>query len=185
MARAIIRRQWSRGERVFRAGNPCPALVYLSHGAIRSYTINDRHQEVTYFLFFEGALVVDYRSLITGEASRFDFEVMQDAQGEWVSARNLTVLVARFPELQKAARLFSDQAYIALDRRAESLLLDSPEARYLRFIEEFGDQVDRIPQHVLSTWLGVRPESLSRIRKRLKLHRSQALGQIRDLNAPP
>ncbi len=171
MTQVVVPRKWSRGERIFRAGYPCPALVYLSQGAIRSFTINDRQQEVTYFLFFEGALVVDYRSLITGEVSRFDFEVLHDAQGEWVSARAIAVLVARYPEFQKAARLFSEQSYVMLDRRAESLLLDSPEVRYLRFMEEFGDKADQVPQHVLSTWLGVRPESLSRIRQRLGLHR--------------
>jgi len=170
--RITTRRKWEKGTRLFQAGSICPALVYLVSGAVRSCTINDRQQEITYFLFFEGGLVTDYRSLITGEESRFDFKALENCVGDWVRGQDLFVLVNRHPELLQAAMRFSQQAYVTLDRRTESLMLDSPEARYRCFLTEFGDRAARVPHHVLSTWLGVRPESLSRIRKRIGLTRT-------------
>jgi CRP-like cAMP-binding protein len=76
-------------------------------------------------------------------------------------------LYASDMEWQKLGRRIAELLYIRKEQRELSfLLLDAP-ARYQRFCAQFGQQADRIPQYYIASYLGIRPQSLSRLRKTL------------------
>jgi len=156
-----------RGERLLRPGRRCESLWFLSEGAMRSISADEGGDEFTFFLFFEGSFVSDLRSLLSGEPSRFAIEALEPCRLETLPYRKLQLFLDGHPAAQGAFRALLETAYVELDRRAESLLLESAVDRYLGFLRRYGNQATRIPQHVVASWLGIKPESLSRIRRRL------------------
>ncbi len=162
----------AKNELILRPGESCDSLWFLVDGAMRSYSVNGKGDEFTYFLFFESSFVTDYRSLVTGEPSRFSIEALEPCRLEVLALRSLNAILERYPEGLKIVRALDEAAYVELDRRTESLLLESAADRYRRFLSEYAEQAGRIPQYVLASWLGIKPESLSRIRRKLGLGRS-------------
>ena len=68
---------------------------------------------------------------------------------------------------QKYGRLIAEKLYIQVARRSQELLLRTPEEMYIKLIEQQSPIISRIPQHYIASYLGIKPESLSRIRKRI------------------
>jgi CRP-like cAMP-binding protein len=161
----------AKGELILRPGELCDSLWFLVDGAMRSHSTNEKGDEFTYFLFFESSFVTDYRSLVTREPSRFSIEAMEHCRLEVLRHRSLNAMLERYPEGLKIVRALDEAAYVELDRRTESLLFDSAADRYRRFLSEYSEQAGRVPQYVLASWLGIKPESLSRIRRKLGLGR--------------
>ncbi len=81
--------------------------------------------------------------------------------------RDLQKLYTDLPKFERFGRVLAENVVIGSQRRTASLLFDSPEERYLKLIAERPKVVERIPLHHIASYLGIKPESLSRIRKRL------------------
>jgi CRP/FNR family transcriptional regulator, anaerobic regulatory protein len=163
---------YGKGEYVFRAGGVFDTMQFLRSGSMRSSALTPSGDEITYFLFFEESFVGDFRSLVTGETSRFSIQAMEPSVADVFSGKKLFELMASYPALQEIVRVFVQESYIQLDKRMESLFIDSVEDRYRQFLKNFGHTAKRVPQYIQASYLGVKPESLSRIRRRL--------GMIRD-----
>ncbi|HLL93669.1 MAG TPA: hypothetical protein VK404_01735, partial [Spirosoma sp.] len=84
---------------------------------------------------------------------------------------DLQTLYNEQPVFERFGRLVAENVVIGSQRRTASLLFDSPEERYLKLITERPKVVERIPLHHIASYLGIQPESLSRIRKRLANNR--------------
>lgn len=72
------------------------------------------------------------------------------------------------PAMNILTRKIAEQRFINAQKLFVSFLLDSPEARYQQFLTHHGDLLLRIPHHVIGSYLGITPVSLSRIRRRLQ-----------------
>ena len=137
---------------------------------MRSHTVNLQGDEITYFLFFESAFVADLRSLVSRQASRFVIEAIEPCRVNLLSRSALEQLYAHHPASLAIYAAIVEAAYIEVDRRMESLLLQSAAERYRHFLARYAPQAARIPQYILASWLGIKPESLSRIRRKLGLN---------------
>jgi CRP-like cAMP-binding protein len=140
---------------------------FLLKGNMRHYYTRDGEEKTTYF-YFEGHFVSSYLSCITNTPSELTIEAMTDC----------TLLVFPYHELRKLfdishiwerfGRLIAEYLAIGLEERMMGLLLLSPEERYVQLLESNKTKIiERIPQHYISSYLGITPVSLSRIRKRL------------------
>ena len=69
--------------------------------------------------------------------------------------------------IERFGRLMLEEALIGSQRRASRLLTLQPEDRYRRFVETRPEVVRRVPQYLIASYLGLTPESLSRIRRRI------------------
>ncbi|MEI8280262.1 MAG: Crp/Fnr family transcriptional regulator [Bacteroidota bacterium] len=148
-------------------GKKANEIGYLLEGNMRHYYTRDGEEKTTYF-YFEGHFVSAYISCITGKASKLTIEAMT----------NCKMLVFKYKELQnlyelshtweRFGRLIAEYLAIGLEERMTGLLMLSPEERYTQLLEGNKQKiVERIPQHYVSSYLGITPVSLSRIRARL------------------
>jgi CRP-like cAMP-binding protein len=159
-------RHLRKGDFISKAGEVVKNVSFIKEGLGRFYYNVDGKESISGF-FVTGDYVSDYASFITQTPSHLYVEVMSDSTIIDLSYENMQIAYKRFPEFQKFGRLIAEYLYIMVSDRTATLLLKSPEQRYLDFMKNSAYLVQLVPQYMIASYLGVTPEALSRIRKRI------------------
>jgi CRP/FNR family transcriptional regulator, anaerobic regulatory protein len=162
----LTRRFLKKGEFLLKAGEVCDHITFINKGLFRTYMIiND--DEVTSNFAFGGNYITEYTSFVSRQPSIDNIVAMEDAEILQMSYKDLQIAYDKAPVWQKFGRLMAEYVLTFISSRNKSLLFNTPEERYLKLMKERPKVIERIPQHYIASYLGVKPESLSRIRKRL------------------
>jgi CRP-like cAMP-binding protein len=149
------------------AGDVCKANAFVEKGILRSYTVDDKGTEHIIQFASEGWWISDLYSFLTGETSDYYIEALEDCEVLLLSRSHSEELLSALPKFESYQRLLLQGAYIAMQRRISSSLNQTAEDKYLSFIAAYPDIMQRVPQHMVASYLGITPETLSRIRKQL------------------
>jgi CRP-like cAMP-binding protein len=165
--RDLLRRRFlKKGELLIQAGEICNYVSFINRGSLRVY-MEVREQEINKHFFFEHEYASDYASFLTRKPGLLNIKAMEDSELMELSFENVQILYDRFPVWQKFGRLVAENLFITVAERTQELLLRTPEEMYIKLIEEQSPILARIPQQYIASYLGIQPESLSRIRKRI------------------
>jgi CRP/FNR family transcriptional regulator, anaerobic regulatory protein len=162
----LARRFLKRGEFLLRAGEVCDHITFINKGVFRTYMMID-DEEVTSNFAFEGNYVTEYTSFVSRQPTTDNIVAMEDAEILQLAYNEIQIIYDKAPVWQKFGRLMAEYVLTFISSRNKSLLFNSPEERYLKLMKERPKVMERIPQHYIASYLGIKPESLSRIRKRL------------------
>ena len=124
--------------------------------------ISNRFTEANNFM-------VDFQSFLTQKPSRYYWQAMQDSQVLAFPFHEVQRLYASSVAWQKLGRLITERVYLELNERVEMLQFMSPEQRYQNLMDTRTELFNQISQFHMASYLGIKPESLSRLRKRLHL----------------
>jgi CRP-like cAMP-binding protein len=142
-------------------------VAFVMEGMFRQYYTKDGEEKTTYF-FFENHLMSGYISCITGKPSLVSIEALSNASYISFSYKAMQQLFEQSMAWQKFGRVLAEYLAIGLEERMVSLLLQSPEERYVDLLNSNKKKIiERIPQHYIANYLGITPVSMSRIRSRL------------------
>jgi CRP-like cAMP-binding protein len=155
-----------KGGFLLKEGQVCDRLAFIHTGILR-YFIDQDGTEQTYNFAQEGDFVCNYESLIRRTPSAKHIQAIEDSRLMIISYANLQKLYAELEEGDKFGRLHMEDIYAETIRQLVAQYTESPEARYLKFLKQFPELNQRIPQYYIASYVGVKPPSLSRIRKRL------------------
>jgi CRP-like cAMP-binding protein len=137
-------------------------------GALRQFYTKDGDERTTYF-FFEQQLTGAYMSCVTGRPSPVTIEAITPTTCVSFPYAVFHSLLETYPGWQRFGRLLAEYLMVALEERMVSLLLLSPEERYLALLEgPHKELLQRVPQHYIANYLGITPVSMSRIRNRIR-----------------
>jgi CRP/FNR family transcriptional regulator, anaerobic regulatory protein len=165
--RDLLRRRFlKKGEFLVQAGEVCNYVSFINCGSLRVFMEVD-HQEINKHFFFEHEYASDYCSFLTRIPGRLNIKALENAELMELSYDSVQLLYERFPVWQKYGRLIAENLYIHVANRTQELLLRTPEEMYINLVENQSPIIARIPQHYIASYLGIQPESLSRIRKRI------------------
>jgi CRP/FNR family transcriptional regulator, anaerobic regulatory protein len=162
----LSRRFLKKGEFILRGGEVCNHVTFINKGHFRSYNMIEG-DEITFNFAFEGNYVTDYTSFVSRRPSEDYIVAMDDAEILQMKYEDLQAAYEKSPVWQKFGRLMAEFVLIHISQRNKSLLFNSPEERYLNLMTERPKVFERVPQQYIASYLGIKPESLSRIRKRL------------------
>ena len=163
---ALTRRFLKKGEFLSQAGEICSHVSFINRGSFRVFIeVND--QEINKHFFFEHEFATDYCSFLTRSPGLLNIKALEDVELMELNYEKVQGLYEEFPVWQKFGRLIAESLYIQVAKRTQELLLRTPEEMYLKLIEEQSPIIARIPQHYIASYLGIQPETLSRIRKRI------------------
>ncbi|GAB2583094.1 Crp/Fnr family transcriptional regulator [Spirosoma areae] len=149
-------------------GQVCDRMLFLHQGAMRLYRILDGI-DVTYFFYFPDsfAFATDFSSFKTEQPTQYYLECIEDCRVTTFYRADIYALYERYPQMQKFGRLMAEYAYLMMDRRMSHFQFHNLETRYLALLQEEPKLLQRVPQHLIATYLGVTPESLSRIKQQV------------------
>lgn len=158
-------RSFKKGELLIREGEHETYMNFLIKGATRNFFMHN-DKEYTIEFFFEGEFVTAYYSLITNEPSLITIEFIENAEVISFPYRDIENLHKTSLENNIVGRKMAEMHYIKRLRREMELLSLTAEERYNKLLDKNPAMVSNISVKHLSSYLGIHPESLSRIRKK-------------------
>jgi CRP-like cAMP-binding protein len=147
-------------------GQVCKNAGFIEKGLIRYY-INDDGEEKTYEFGKENDFVCNYESFLPQVPSNKIIQALEDSVIWQISFADLQVFYQSVAGGERFGRIVIEQVFIQLLAALGSLYTDTPEQRYLKFLNEHPDLQQRVSQYHIASYVGVKPQSLSRIRKRI------------------
>ncbi len=159
-------KKYKKKEMVLQEGQVCKYAYFINSGCLRYY-YNVEGQENTAQFFFENGWYTDYESFLSDRPSRQNIETLEKSELLLLSAKNLQQLYIEIPKFERFGRLMAENAFLGIRQRSEMLENQTAEERYLTLMKERPKVFERIPQHYIASYLGIKPPSLSRIRKRI------------------
>ncbi len=146
----------------------CTDLALIIKGIFRVYYIHPKTQEEKNIYFFsERQFLVSFRSFITQYPCYYFIQALEDAEITSINYKNLQHLYTLPGGWEKFGRLIAELFFNYSQSRTEEFLFNTPEERYLKMMDEHPDIVNRIAAYHISSYLGIKNPSLSRIKKRL------------------
>lgn len=160
------RKHASAGETMFSPGKPFVKLWFIEKGLIRAYRVIDG-EDYTFFFFTKKDFAVDYQSYLMEENSPLFFEALANTQYLEFSKKSIEDLYRVYHSFEHIGRLMAEKAYLSATERVKQFQTETLELRYQKLLERDPRLFQQIPQYHIASYLGVRPQSLSRLRAKL------------------
>lgn len=150
---------------LFREGEVPAFVYYIVSGLVRIYQ-NDDGRELVHGFDYEGRFVAPYESLIAGRPSGIYVQAIEPTRTLAIPGRVLTSLYDRHPSWDRVGRKILEEMSVRRQDKEMRFRRYSPEEHYRLLIARRSPLIDRVPLRQLASYLGITPETLSRIRRR-------------------
>lgn len=165
--RVIVKRFVKKKKTVLMETDTSRYLYFVEKGALRSFTTDKDGGEHVLQLAIEDHWVGDLYSFLTQTPAKVTIEAIEDSELLLLPHLELEALFEKIPSLERYFRQLYQRAYVSLQQRYNSAVSNTAEDRYRLLINEFPQIATRIPLIYIASYLGITPESLSRIRKQI------------------
>lgn len=152
-------------------GDVCRYQAFVSKGILRSYTIDEKGSEHVLQFAPEGWWITDLFSYLTDEPSTLAIDALEDAELLLITRPAWEALMQKVPGLEGYFRVLIQNHLIATQRRLMQTLTQTAEEKYVKFAETYPACIQRIPQHMIASYLGITRETLSRLRKQMTIRK--------------
>lgn len=163
-------KQLKKGEIIFQPGKIFDRTYFIEEGLIRCYRIQNG-EDVTYHFYLQQDFCLDFYSYLHDTPSEFFFQALTDSIVYEFSRTAIAKAMVQYPQIDKLGRLMAERAYSSVAERLREMQVDNLEVRYTKLFNRNPKLFQEIQQRHIATYLGVKPESLSRIK--LQLHRKR------------
>jgi len=157
----------SKGEYLLMQGEICRHSFFVEKGLLRYYSIDSKGKEHILQFAPENWFVVDRESAYFGKPSQYFIQALEDSTVVMLDEQFISELGASYPAFTAFNNKLLHNHIRHLQNRVNQLLSFTAGERYLQFIELYPDVLLRVPQTMVASYLGITPESLSRVRKEL------------------
>lgn len=156
-----------RNDFLLREGQLCLYMGFVKKGVLRTFYTDDKGNDASFLLQVDHDFFGDYESVILREPSRLYIQALDDTEVILLNMRRFEQLFQTDMYWMEYSRKIANKVFLDAKRRMEELLYFTPEQRYLNLLKKSPEIFRKVPQKYISSYLGVTPQSLSRIRKRI------------------
>jgi CRP-like cAMP-binding protein len=146
-------------------GDVCKYAGFIIKGAMRQYRVDEKGIEHIVHLFMENYWANDRESSTMLTPSKYNIDAWEDTEMLIITRPDMLDLMHKIPAMVEMIRLMDERNAIANQRRLNSTLSNTAEKRYEEFAHNHPEFIQRFPQHIIASFLGITKETLSRIRK--------------------
>ena len=143
----------------------CNDLYFITKGCMRSYYIDSKGVEQIYQIRMDNNWISDLESFFSHKPSKYYIQALEDTSMLRISNKRLEQLLLEIPSLERYFRILFQKAYINALDRLNSTMRDTALDRYNTLLKEHPEVFKRVPLIYIASYLGVTPESISRIRR--------------------
>lgn len=152
-----------KGDTIVKEGQLCHSIYFIHSGLISLFLLKDGEEHVKDFSL-SGKFITAYTSMSTGQPSQIFLRAEQDCELSVWDASYFKELIRQNQQWTMFAFRIAEYLFYRKEKREISMLLHSAEERYQNMLREFPSLPQQVPQYLLASYLGIKPQSLSRIR---------------------
>jgi CRP-like cAMP-binding protein len=150
---------------LLREGDVCKYQAFVVKGLLRSYTLDEKGGEHILQFASEGWWIADLSSYLANEPSILNIDALEDVELMLLTKSDWEEGMKKIPALEHYFRIIIQNHLISTQKRLLQSLAETAEEKYNRFLATYPDCVQRVPQRMIASYVGVSRETLSRIRK--------------------
>lgn len=139
--------------------------AFIAKGCLRSYSIDEDGVEHIIGFGIENWWIGDRESLLSGQPSRFNIDAVEDSVVILFTHGNFERLCTTIPAFGQLINQILQRSFIASQNRIQAALSYTAEEKYRNFLDKYSAFANRLPQTMIASYLGITPETLSRVRK--------------------
>lgn len=155
-------------------GDPCKYTIFVEQGLLRSFTIDEKGNEHILQFSVKGWWAADLYSFLTGEPSNYNIQALEDSELLLITQPSWEELLTAVPAFERYTRILMQNNLIATQRRLMESFSETAEEKYLRLLKDHPDIVQKVPQHMIASYIGITRETLSRIRSQISLNQKSS-----------
>lgn len=164
---SIKTKRFEKNEYLLKQGDICPHYFFVEQGVLRFYSLNEEGKENILQFATENWIVSDRGSVFFQQPSTYYIDAVEDTIAVILDESFVNEVAKLNPNFRKQNEILLQNHIRHLYKRISLLLGASARKRYLEFVTMYPDIMLRVPQWMIASYLGVTPESLSRVRKAL------------------
>ena len=166
--RYLIPKKIRKNQYLLQEGDIARHAAFVEKGALRAYSVDERGAEHIIQFAFEGWTISDMYSFMTGNPATYNIDALEDSELVLISTNAQEEILKQIPEYEAYIRLQITGAYMAMQKRITSMLSMSLEERYINLTRLYPNLIQRVPQRMIASYMGLTPETLSRVRRKMK-----------------
>ena len=162
---AFTPKKLKRKQFFLQEGEVCKSFAFIVKGAMRQYLVDDKGVQHVVHLGIENWWMGDRESWVMLTPSIYNIEAWEDTEMLLITRADTLKLVQQIPIFDEMVRGMDERNNIAMQRRIVSSISLTAEKRYAGFITSHPDFLQRFPQHIVASYLGITKDTLSRVRR--------------------
>lgn len=166
VSKLVTIKAFKKGDFLVKEGQVQTLCYHVIKGCVRQFQIVNGEEKTTFF-YTEGDSIRSISSAVKRTPSKFLVQCLEDCVMSFLSIENEHILYKKYPRISEMSRIDSEEKLEEYREQFSNYITSTPEERYLSLLANRPELLDRVPQYHLASYLGVKPESLSRIRKRI------------------
>ena len=145
----------------------CKYVSFVEKGILRTYIVDEKGNEHILSFPMEGWWTADLYSFLTGEPSLYNIEALEECELLLITKSSWDILLEKTPAFERYFRIIIQNNLIAMQRRLLGSMSETAQEKYTKLVATFPNCVQRVPQHMIASYLGISRETLSRIRRHI------------------
>jgi CRP-like cAMP-binding protein len=155
-----------RKEFLLKEGQVCRSLYFVERGCLRMYFIDDKlNEQITHFAL-EHWWIADHFSFLDNKPSPYFIQTIEKSEILEISSGSFEAMLFELPQMERYFRIVMQRALAATQLRNKYLYEMSKEEFYQHFSTSFPEFVQRVPQYMIASYLGLTPQYVSELRKK-------------------
>lgn len=150
-------------------GDVCKYLSFVSKGLLKSYFLDEKGSEHINMFAFEGWWISDFNSFINQEKAVLNIDAIEETELLMITREDYENLMLKIPVMDRYFRILYQNSLVTKDYRLIVSNSFTAEEKYTQFAQKNPDIIQRIPHNLIASYLGLAPETVSRIRKKISL----------------
>lgn len=167
----FVSKKFRKKQYLLHQGEVCKYLSFVEKGLLRSFNVDDKGLQHINMFALEGWWTSDIHSFFTGENAAINIEAIEDTEVLMISSESFEEMTLEVPVMDRYFRILFQNSLFTKERRLISSITYTAEEKYMLFVESNPTLVQRLPQNLIASYLGLAPETLSRIKKSITLRK--------------
>lgn len=163
----FVRKRLRKRQYLLQEGDICKYLSFVAKGLVRTYNVDEKGDEHMSVFGWEGWWISDFNSFLSVVPAVFNIDAIEDSELLLIARSDYDALTEQVPIMDRYFRILFQNSLVTKERRLMSSITHTAEQKYVSLLHSNPEIISRIPQNMIASYLGIAPETLSRIKRNL------------------
>lgn len=165
----FVEKKLQKKQYLLQEGEICKNLTFVNKGILKSYIRDEKGNERINLFAFEGWWISDFNSFLNEEKAYLNIDAIEESELLTISRENYEALTLKIPIMDRYFRILYQNSLVTKDQRLVISNNFTAEEKYLQLLESNPKITQKLSHSLIASYLGLSPETISRIRKKIAL----------------